>query len=84
MLIKESRKNRRLNIMISEDLVEWASTTAETRGMSVSAFVRQALVREYEQAHELSLAEAADALASLYASGKELTAFTALDGEDFV
>jgi len=83
MSIFEAPKNRRLNIMISESMVEWASSAAETSGMSVSAFVRQALEREYERSHEQAIAHAADALAPLYRSDEDLTAFSALDGDDF-
>jgi post-segregation antitoxin (ccd killing protein) len=83
MLAAEAPKTRRLNIMISESLVECLSTSAESRGMSVSAFVRHAVERECERTREEALAQAADALAGLYRSDNELTAFLTLDGEDF-
>lgn len=83
MLIPEAPKTRRLNIMISESLIEWASTTAETRGITVSAFVREALEREWERSQEEAIAQAAEALAPLYMSDENLTAFLALDGDDF-
>jgi len=54
-----------LNLVISEDLIDWASSAAERRGMSVSALVREALERERERSREEALAEAnlsADAL----------------------
>jgi len=83
MPTSEAPKTRRLNIMISESLIEWASTTAETRGITVSAFVRQALEKECERAQEQAIAQAAEALAPLYSADENLTAFLALDGEDF-
>jgi len=68
--------------MISETLIEWASRTAETRGISVSAFIREALEREREQSREQAIAEAAESLAALYRSDENLSAFRALDGDD--
>jgi post-segregation antitoxin (ccd killing protein) len=76
-------KTRRVNIMISETLIEWASRTAETRGISVSALVREALERERGQSREQAIAEAAESLAALYRSDENLSAFRALDGDDF-
>ena len=49
----------------------------------MSAFVREAVERECERAQEQALSEAAESLAALYESDRELTAFLALDGEDF-
>lgn len=82
-MITEAPKTRRLNVMISESLIEWASATAETRGITVSAFVREALERECERSQEEAIAQAAEALAPLYTSDENLTAFLALDGDDF-
>lgn len=84
MITSESPKTRRLNIMMSESLVEWATAVAERRGMSLSALVRLALEKERERTRENEIAQAAENLASLYRSDHELTAFTAVDGEDFV
>ncbi len=83
MLTKEAPKTRRLNIMVSESLIECLSANAEDRGMSMSAFVRQAVERECERSREQVLTEAAESLASLYESDNELTAFLVLDGEEF-
>jgi post-segregation antitoxin (ccd killing protein) len=76
-------KARRLNIMMSESLVELASRTAESRGMTVSALVREALERECARSREEEIAQAVEALAPLYSSDENLTAFSTLDGEDF-
>jgi post-segregation antitoxin (ccd killing protein) len=83
MLGDVAPKSRRLNILISETLDECLSASAESRGMSVSAFVRHAVERECERTQEQVLVEAAEALASMYESDEELTAFQSLDGEDF-
>ena len=83
MLNNEAPKTRRLNILLSESLVECLSASAEDRGMSMSAFVREAVEKECARTQEQILAEAAESLAPLYESGEELTAFMALDGEDF-
>ena len=82
-MTSQAPKTRRLNIMISEYLIEWASATAETRGITVSAFVREALEKECERSQEQAIAQAAEALAPLYNSDENLTAFLALDGDDF-
>lgn len=83
MVSNEAPKTRRLNIMVSESLIECLAANAEDRGMSMSAFVRQAVERECERTQDQILEEAAEALASLYESDSELTAFLALDGEEF-
>ena len=83
MFATGTSKTRRVNIMISETLIEWASRTAETRGISVSALIREALEREREQSREQAIAQAAESLAAVYRSDENLTAFLALDGDDF-
>ena len=83
MAFSDSPKTRRLNIMVSEPLIEWASSTAEARGISLSAFVCEALEKELERSQEQELAQAAETLAPLYATDEELTAFLALDGDEF-
>lgn len=83
MVGSESKKSKRLNVMVSESLVEWAASTAESRGMSLSALVREALEAERERALEEQIAQAAESLASVYEDDDELTAFTSLDGEEF-
>jgi len=81
---REAQKTRRLNILVSESLVESLTATAKSRGLTVSALVRQAVERECRQSREEALARVAEALAPLYKTDKELTAFQALDGEEFL
>ncbi len=76
-------KDRRLNLMISETLLERASLAAEALGISVSAFVREALENECERSQEQAIARAAEALAPLYVADENRTAFSALDSDDF-
>lgn len=83
MLANEAPKTRKLNIMVSETLLKCLAANAEDRGMSMSAFVREAVARECERTQEQALAEAAESLASLYESDSELTAFLSLDGDEF-
>jgi predicted DNA binding CopG/RHH family protein len=65
MLSNEAPKTRRINIMLSESLMECLAASAEDRGMSMSAFVRQAVERECERIQNLILAEAVESLAPL-------------------
>ena len=83
MAASESKKSRRLNIMVSESLVEWATSTAESRGMSLSALVRESLEAERDRTLDKKISEAAESLADMYENDQELTAFTSLDGDDF-
>lgn len=83
MVASDSKKTKRLNITVSESLVEWAASTAEARGMTLSQLVRESLESERERALEEQISKAAESLASVYKEDDELTAFTALDGDEF-
>ncbi len=83
MLTNEAPKTRRLNILLSDSLIECLTASAKDRGISMSAFVREAVEKECERVQEQILAEAAESLAALYESDGELTAFLSIDGEDF-
>ena len=83
MLVTETARTRRVNIVVNETLIQWASTTAESRGISVSALVREALEKERKRYREEAIEKAAESLVSLYSTDQNLVAFTALDGEDF-
>jgi hypothetical protein len=83
MSVTKEKKNKRLNILVSESLVDWAASTAEARGISLSAFVRQSLEAEKERILESQISSAADLLVDLYENDDELTAFTSLDGDEF-
>ena len=83
MLVTETSRTRRVNIVVNETLIQWASTTAESRGISVSALVREALEKERKRYREEAIEKAAESLVSLYSTDQNLVAYTALDGEDF-
>ena len=84
MLVKESRKEQRLNVVVSETLITRVDEIVLVQGTSKSAFIRYAIEQEIERFEELALASAAAALAPAYENDAELTAFTALDGDDFI
>lgn len=69
--------------MVSEPLMRWATETAISKGISLSELVRRSLANELERTHETEIETAAEALASMYHTDDELTAFTAIDGDDF-
>lgn len=79
----DEKQARRLNIMIGEGLFAWVAETAEERGQSVSALIREALERERRRETEDRLRRASEELAGLYRDDTELRAFRALDAEDF-
>ena len=83
MIVTRRPKTRRLNVAVDDALVACLSSIAQDECMTRSAFVRRAIERECARAREEALAKAAESLAPLYRSDEELTAFTALDGEDF-
>jgi len=83
MITTQPPKSRRLNVVLSDSLLARLSSTAESKGISVSEFVRRAIENECAQAQEATLARAAASMAPLYESNPELTVFTALDGENF-
>lgn len=83
MMAQDREKSRRVNLMVSEPLVEWASQEADARDMSLSALIRHVLEQERERVLERKLASAAESLEEMYRSDDELTAFTALDGDEF-
>jgi metal-responsive CopG/Arc/MetJ family transcriptional regulator len=76
-------KTQRLNILLSESLLTRIGRVAASRGISKSAFVRLAIEKELEESREQELRKVAEALAPLYKTNEELTAFSALDGEDW-
>ncbi len=83
MDVTKEKKTRRLNILVSESLVEWATEAAQFRGISLSALIRQSLEAEKERIRESQISSAAEKLVDLYENDDELTAFTSIDGEEF-
>ena len=83
MVTKDANKTTRLNIMVSEYLDKCLTESAKKRDLSKSAFVRLAVERECACTQDEILAVAAEAVAHIYETDKELTAFSSLDAEDF-
>ncbi len=82
-MLRTDTPKLRVQIMLEKPQKEFLNSEAETKGLSISALVRQ-IVEEYKaNKFERKLEEAAKALSSEYESNEDLTAFTALDSEDF-
>jgi len=77
-------KSKRINIILNESVNQQLSQAAKSSGITKSAFVRVALEREFARDKQLELECVVHDLSRLYEASKELTAFTALDGEDFL
>ena len=69
--------------MLSESFLARIAQAAASRGISKFALVRLAIEKELERSKEDELRNVSEALALLYKTDKELTAFSALDGEDW-
>ena len=84
MMHRTEEKRKRVQIILNNPQKEFLEKTAKEEGVSLSALIRK-IVEQYRKAQmEDRLREAARALYSEYESNKELTTFTALDGEEFV
>lgn len=84
MVTREIAQTRRRNIVLNDGLDKCLVSSAEYTGLTISAFIRKAVKRECELAQELELAKAAELLAGMYETDEELSAFTAIDGDDFL
>ena len=83
MVTSDSSKSKRLNVIMNESLVEWATSAAQSRGISLSALIRLSVEAERARSLEQQIFDAAESLASMYENDEELTAFASLDGDDF-
>lgn len=80
----EEKKKARIQLVLGEGQKKYLTSAAEREDLSVSAFIRK-LVDEHRQRHiELELEAAARELLAEYQSNDELTAFTALDGDEIL
>lgn len=80
----EEEKKARIQLVIGEGQKQYLTSSAKRENLSVSAFIRK-LVDEHRQRHkELELEAAARELFAEYQSNEELTAFTALDGDEIL
>lgn len=81
MVAYDGPRTQRLNVMLSESLLARIDQAAASRGISKSALVRLAIEKELERSKEKELRKVSEALAPLYKTDKELTAFSTLDAE---
>jgi nitrate/nitrite-specific signal transduction histidine kinase len=82
-MLTKTKKNTRVQILLTAHQKDFLDNTANIEGKSVSALIRE-LVETYRQTlKDKQLNEAVEELYSEYETNKELTAFTSLDGEDF-
>lgn len=73
----------RTQIMLDDEQKQILKKIAKIENRSFSELVREMLDDQIEQHQKSTLAAAAQALLVDYTTDKDLTAFTALDGEDF-
>lgn len=81
---KVKGKSKRVQIILSEPQKKFLDQAAASEGVSISALVRRIVTVYQHDLQERQLAQAARTLTAAYAGDEELTAFNALDGEDFV
>jgi len=73
----------RTQIMLDEKQKQILKKISDKENRSFSELVREMLDKQIEQHQKSELAAAAHALMVDYSTDEELTAFTALDSEDF-
>ena len=77
-------KTERFNIFLSRYLKDQLTAAANQKGISRSAYIRSALEMAIQMEKESTLQKAVRELAPIYETDQDLTAFTALDGEEFI
>jgi hypothetical protein len=73
----------RVQILLDPEQRQILKKIADREERSFSDLVREMLDEQIENHHRSQLIAAAQALQADYKTDKELTAFTALDGDDF-
>ena len=73
----------RVQILLDSEQKRVLNKIAKREQQSFSELVRKMLDAQIEQHRKAQLASAARALLADYETDEELTAFTAIDGEDF-
>jgi predicted CopG family antitoxin len=73
----------RTQILLEEEQHNALAEIARREKRSLSDVVREMLYKQLEERKKLDLAKAAQALLADYQGDPEMTAFTALDTEDF-
>ncbi len=80
MVLKDQKQ--RVNIVLNESQRKYLQRISEERGLSASEIIRDLIEEKKKEEQAARLTQAAEALAIDYRQDEELTAFTALDGED--
>ena len=75
---------KRMNIMLDESQRVFLRRVSKERGISASEFIRGLIEERKKREQEARLEKAAGALVEEYLQNEELTAFTALDGEEML
>lgn len=83
MLAKE-RKTARFNITATESQKEYVERQTKELGISASEFIGELIDSHKDNKKNEMLKKAAEALLDEYRNNKELTAFTAIDGDPFL
>lgn len=83
MLVKE-RKQTRFNITATKTQKDYVEKQAHELGISSSEFVRDLIDSHKDKCKNEELRKAAEMLRDDYINNKELTAFTAIDGDPFL
>ena len=78
------KKLKRIQFLIPENQKFFLDSVAQRENLSFSALVREIFAEYQKTIIEKELEEAALALYNEYETNDELTACTALDGEDFL
>jgi metal-responsive CopG/Arc/MetJ family transcriptional regulator len=73
----------RTQILLEQEQHKALTAIARRENRSLSDVVREMLQKQLEERKKMELTEAAKALLPDYQGDSELTAFTALDAEDF-
>lgn len=83
MPVKE-RKTARFNITATESQKEYVEKYATELGISASEFIGNLIDSHRDEMKNEMLRRAAQSLLDEYKNNRELTAFTAMDGEPFL
>ena len=78
------RKSKRVQIILTQPQKQFLDEAAAAEGVSISALVRRIVTAYQHKLQERQPAQAARTLTATYTGDEDLTAFSALDGKDFV
>jgi len=79
----EKDSKQRVNIMLREEQREYLAVLAQEENTSLSEIIRNLIDEKRKAIQAQRLENAVEALVDEYRSNEELTAFSALDSEDF-